>query len=234
MVRVAASLAAVMAMGPVTAETIIGARYAEPTTRYAHGILGDAVEYGALILERSGAVDIRIVLPDRRVFEDVAPRLANLDGDVAPEVIVVESDRDLGARLAVYDARGLRMATPFIGTRYRWLAPVGAADLDGDGMVEIAYVDRPHLARTLRVWRVEGDQLVPVAARSGLTNHRIGERDIAGGVRDCGDGPEMVVADADWHQVLAVRLTLDERLEVQPIGPHRDRGSFRDALQCRN
>jgi hypothetical protein len=47
----------------------------------------------------------------------------------------------------------LLAATPHIGSANRWLAPIGAADLDGDGRVEIAYVDRPHLARTLRIWR---------------------------------------------------------------------------------
>jgi hypothetical protein len=48
-------------------------------------------------------------------------------------------------------------STPWIGQRFRWLAPVAAADLDGDGAMELAYVDRPHLARTLRVWRIAFD-----------------------------------------------------------------------------
>src|SRR5690606_28377321 len=117
---------------------IRAASYAGPTTRYDHGVLGDAVEWGTLVL-RTDRVTRRIVLPPDRVFEDLTPRLADLDGDGAPEVITVETDLTLGARLAIYGESGLIAATPFIGRPHRWLAPLGAADLDGDGRVEIAY-----------------------------------------------------------------------------------------------
>ncbi len=109
-------------------------RYDAPTDRYPHGVLGDELEWGALILELDSGTRV-LRLPANRVFEDTAPRLVDLEGDGAPEVVVVESDASAGARLAVYDADGLVAATPFIGTRFRWLAPVGAADLDGDGRV---------------------------------------------------------------------------------------------------
>ena len=29
----------------------MGAAYEDPTTRYAHGVLGDAIEYGTLVVE---------------------------------------------------------------------------------------------------------------------------------------------------------------------------------------
>ncbi|MEM9969996.1 MAG: FG-GAP-like repeat-containing protein, partial [Pseudomonadota bacterium] len=186
---------------------VTSARYEEPTTRYAHGVLGDAIEHGALVMERAGAAPVRVRLPERRVFEDTAPRVVDVDGDGDGEVLVVESDRDLGARVAIYDEAGLVAANEFIGRTNRWLAPVGvgAADLDGDGAVEIAFVDRPHLAKTLRVFRFAGGSLTLAGEFPGVTNHRIGERDIAGGIRDCGAGPEMVVADAAWQRVLAIR-----------------------------
>lgn len=227
------------AMAQDDAPVIEAARYAEPTTRYPHGVLGDDEEWGALVLDvtdcagcadgETGQVVIR--LPEARVFEDVAPRLADPDADGLNEVIVVESDRGLGARLAIYDAEGLVAATPFIGQAFRWLAPVGAADLDGDGRMELAYVDRPHLARTLRVWRLEGGALVELAALPGVTNHRIGETDIAGGIRDCGAGQEIIVADAGWSRLLAV--TFDGAgLAARDIGPHDGRASFARALEC--
>lgn len=207
----------IAAGGPASAtppNVIIKAEYTEPTTRYAHGVLGDAVEWGALALtvdmcKGCALRQIRafvIRLPQNRVFEDIVPRVVDLDGDESPEVIVVESDVALGARLAVYDEGGLIAATPFIGRAHRWLAPVGAADLDGDGFVEIAYVDRPHLAKTLRVWRFEGRELVELTSAPGFSNHRIGWDFIPGGIRDCGAGPEMVLADGDWRKVMAVRL----------------------------
>lgn len=212
------------------AETIVSADYAAPTDRYAHGILGDAIEWGALVIATDTEVRT-FTLPDNRVFEDLAPRLVDLDLDGTPEVLVVETLASEGAQLAIYDETGKVASTPHIGQTNRWLAPVGAADLDGDGMVEIAYIDRPHLAKTLRVWRFTGGVLVPVADLPGLTNHRIGERDIGGGLRDCGTGPEMITANADWTKVMATVLSQDQ-LRTREIGAHVDRSSFALALDC--
>jgi hypothetical protein len=212
---------------------IVSARYTEPTTRYAHGILGDKIEHGALELHLEGLRAHTIIrLPEERVFEDTEPRVVDVDGDGRAEVVVVETHRDQGARLAIYNARGLVAATPYIGQRNRWLAPVAAADLDGDGAVELAYIDRPHLAKTLLVWRFGAGRLTQVASLDGFTNHRIGERDIAGGLRDCGTGPEMVVASADWQRLVGIRFT-GTSLVAHDIGPHRDRRSFSAALACR-
>lgn len=170
-------------------------------------------------------------LPRTSVFEDVHPRLTDLDGDGAPEVITVESDQRLGARLAVWGSDGRIVATPYIGTRFRWLAPVGAADLDGDGSIELAYVDRPHLAKTLRVWRYEQGELIPLGALPGVTNHRIGEPDIAGGIRSCGEMPEMLVASADWRAILAIRFEAGVFSQRQ-IGTDTSRDAFARALAC--
>jgi len=218
---------------------ITGARYSEPTTRYDHAILGDDIEWGALVLDvdtcagctRRAMRVVTIRLPQTRVFEDVAPRLADLDGDGHPEVIVVESDLSRGARLAVYDENGVRAATPFIGRPHRWLAPVGAADLDGDGFVEIAYVDRPHLAKVLRVWRFADDALTLVAEAQGYANHRIGETDISGGVRDCGSGPEMIVATADWRALVAAQFENGEIL-ARVIAAQTRPADFDAAMGC--
>ncbi|SLN40513.1 FG-GAP repeat domain-containing protein [Roseisalinus antarcticus] len=230
-------LAGLMPAGAALAESpILAAAYAAPTTRYPHGVLGDAVEWGALDLTLADGQRVKIVLPEDRVFEDVAPRLIDVDLDGDAEVVVVESDQGRGARLAIHDARGLVAATPFIGQRFRWLAPVGGADLDGDGAVEIAFVDRPHLARVLRVWRFRpdgagGGRLEEVAAAAGLTNHRIGEPDIAGGLRRCGGRIEMVTADAGWARIVATRLE-DGQLLSRDLGAHRGRESFRAAMAC--
>ena len=220
--------------GAAAADTITQARYAEPTDRYAHGVLGDAIEWGALemVVTRGGGAQTYVVrLPRDRVFEDVAPRLADVDGDGAPEVVVVESQARTGAQLAVYDETGKLAATPHIGRRNRWLAPIGVADLDGDGTIELAYIDRPHLAKTLRVWRFEGGGLVPVADLPGLTNHRIGERDIGGGLRDCGQGVEMITASANWQRVMATTLR-DGVLTTRDIASHIGRASLNAALAC--
>jgi hypothetical protein len=153
------------------------------------------------------------------VFEDIAPRLADTDGDGAREVVVVVSGLSDGARLTVWDMGGLVATTPPIGTRHRWLAPVGAADLDGDGRVEIAYVETPHRARILRIVRRDGARLVTVASRAGLTNHRIGDAFIQGGIADCAGSPVILAASADWSRVIAV--SFDGRtLTPRDAGPY--------------
>lgn len=227
------------AAGATPPDTILSARYVEPTTRYDHGILGDAIEWGALELVVDKCMgcagyDVRTVLlrlPDTRVFEDVAPRLVDVDGDGTMEVVVVETDVNRGARLAVYHGGGLWVATPYIGRSHRWLAPVGAADMDGDGLVEIAYVDRPHLARLLKVWRFEDGALTLVAEAPGLTNHKIGESDIGGGMRDCDGVVEAVTANADWSRVIGTRLVAGQ-LVSRDLGPHTGRASLATALTC--
>ncbi len=224
----------------LVAGTRSGAWFDGPTTIYPHGVLGDDTE--ALVLaayspfSRSSCGDIRADAGLDHVFEDVAPRLADLDGDALPEIIVVRTHLRKGAQLAIYkDTRDGKLTliakTPYIGKRNRWLAPIGAADLDGDGEMEVAYIDRPHLAKTLRVWRYARGNLTEIAELPGLTNHRIGERDIAGGIRTCEGLPEMIVASADWTELRSARLS-DGKLASRPLGPHEGRASFARAMTC--
>lgn len=209
----------------------VKAAYDDPTTRYAHGVLGDAVEWGTLTIRDKGQVR-RVRLPDDRVFEDIAPRLWDVTGDGVAEVVVIETQRDLGAQLAIYDRFGNKLAaTPHIGRSNRWLAPIGAADLDGDGHIEIAYIDRPHLAKLLRIWRYDAGELSLVAERSGFTNHRIGEDYITGGLRDCDAGPELIVVSADWANIMRVTFS-GGAITQSAIGRYDGQKSVKAALNC--
>lgn len=219
-----------MAQG-ANAQAITKAAYTAPTTRYAHGVLGDAVEWAALRLTFDDGRRLTMRLPQSLVFEDIRPRLADLDGDGAPEVITVESSLTKGARLAIYGPKGRITATPHIGQRNRWLAPIGAADMDGDGMVEIAYIDRPHLAKTLRLWRYRDGHLTEVARAEGLTNHKIDWDHIPGGIRDCGSGSEIITANADWSRIMATRMS-GAGLQSRPIADYRGPDSLTAALAC--
>ena len=214
--------------------------YADLTSRYGHGVLGDALEPETLVVYSgllSAECGHRVTLSPPHVFEDTAPRFADLDRDGWPEIITVRSHDTLGAQIAVYAIEkkqhtlSLLTTTPYIGTRFRWLAPLGAADLDGDGKIEIAYVDRPHLAKTVRVWRFENNELTEVAAVPGFTNHRIGQVDIAGGIRDCGQGPEMILATANWAQLVSLRYEGAE-ISGRTLGRDTSRPAFASAMAC--
>ncbi|MBF9031421.1 VCBS repeat-containing protein [Rhodobacterales bacterium HKCCE3408] len=214
------------------------AGYSDATTRYGHGVLGDAIEAGGLRAEAGtlGGCDLAVILPDDHVFEDIAPRIADLDGDGRNEIVVVETDVNLGGSLAVYGLRDgalVKLAeTQHYGQPRRWLAPAGIADFNGDGLMDIAYVDRPHLARTLRIVTYENGVLREIAAASGLTNHRIGDSFITGGVRDCGQGPEMVLTDTDWSRVVVARLSPDNQLSAEAVAPFSP-AAVDAALACR-
>jgi len=180
----------------------VTARFEDPTNRYGHAIMGNLPEWGKLCLDRAGKTAC-VTLPKTSVFEDITPRLHDLDGDGTPEAVVVESSFTGGAALVVYqlsDTDFTRIATPPIGTRNRWLAPAGIADLDGDGHIELAYIDRPHLAKR-------------------------------GGLRTCNGAPEIITASANWSRIIASRLE-NGRITAQDIGSF-SAAALKSAMTCR-
>ena len=211
---------------------IISAKYDQPTTRYAHGVFGDTIEYGALLMTLKNGKVLRVNLPEARVFEDISPRVIDLDGDGAPEVVVIETHVNQGAQLAIYGEAGKITATPHIGRTHRWLAPIGAADLDGDGYVELAYIDRPHLAKLLMIWRYKNGKLKLVAEAGNLTNHQFGDDYISGGIRDCGNGPEMVTVNANWSDIMVSRFD-GTKIVAQSVGLYTGQKSIKRAMSCR-
>lgn len=240
-------LVAIFCFGLVTgaaAEPVapLSARFAEPTNRYPHNVLGDLPGFVALEVSLTGRTTLRLVLPDTRVFEDIAPRLWDVDGDGISEIVAVESDQALGARLTAWTVQkatdgglslSLRAASDFIGTRFRWLAPVGIADFTRNGRPEIAYVEMPHLARRLVLVELDGDRFVPIARMEGVSNHRIGDNYVTGGLRDCGAGPELLLPMADWSRIARVTFGTGQ-LIVDDVGPLNDVQTLDAMLACHN
>lgn len=160
------------------ARDIAAAWLAGPTGLYGHGILGDAIEASALKVETRDGRILSYRLAAKSVFEDLTPRLADIDGDDRDEIVVVRSHVDAGAAVAVFGLREGKLVlvaeSEPIGQPNRWLNPVGAGDFDGDGRTEIAVVRTPHIGGILILYRIEGDRLVEIARRSGYSTHAIG------------------------------------------------------------
>ena len=155
---------------------------AGPTDRYRHGVLGDDLEATRLVVETPSAKRLQAVLPVRRVFEDLEPRLADVDGNGRDEIIVVESDTESGASLAVYGIVGGQLkriaATPFLGQPYRWLNPLGVGDFDGDGKLDIALVATPHIGGIMRLYHFKNSNLSLYAEYPGISTHRMGSTEL--------------------------------------------------------
>lgn len=151
-----------------------------PTRRYRHGVLGDDIEASGFAVKRAGRV-LRFELGPDAVFEDRRIRLADIDADGIPEVILVKSYLTRGAALAIYRIGPDRLTpvaeSPAIGTPNRWLNPVGIDQFTDSGMT-VAAVVTPHLAGSLRLYRVLDNKLVETARLDGFTNHIIGSRDL--------------------------------------------------------
>ena len=84
--------------GALRADELVYARLTDPTTRYEHGVFGHQTSFGTLELTVNTCMncagfifrDLLFTLPAGRVFEDNEARVGDLDGDRAPEVMVVE------------------------------------------------------------------------------------------------------------------------------------------------
>ena len=219
----------------INSSGIQSAWYDDATDRYAHGVLGDAIEPSTLVVKDEKDCTRSVVLDQKHVFEDLAPRLADIDGIPGNEVITIRSHREFGAQVVIYQLSEneikLLASTPYIGTSNRWLAPVGIADFNNDGDMDIAYVDRPHLAKTLRVWSYRDGKLHQIANKHGYSNHRIGEDFISGGLKSCDKNVAMITADSSWNRILETTLK-DNRLSSRDIGEFQGPESLSSALLC--
>ena len=184
-----------------------------PTDRYGHGVLGDAIEAGALIFEQADGETQTLTLNDDAVFEDRYPRFVDMDGDGDQEILLVKSYQNAGGALVLVDPGALPLSiaaeAPSIGTPNRWLNPAGAGDIDGDGKVEALVVITPHIGGTLTAYEWQGDKLVVDHMIHGFSNHFIGSRELALSAVEDLDGDdvaEVIVPDASRHAMTIVKF----------------------------
>lgn len=192
-----------------------------PTDRYAHAALGSrthGASLHAVVVTAAGDRSLTLELADDRVFEDRLLRLEDLDGDGRDEIIVVEAHAHLGAALVVIGIEGTaaaprlaeRARSPHVGAM-RWLNPVGTADFDGDGKLEIVSVTTPHIGGVLTLYRYDPPHLVPLAQEANVSNHRMGavEQRLATIVTAPGEPPLVLVPDQSRRAVRLLRWDKD-------------------------
>jgi hypothetical protein len=153
---------------------------AEPTERYDHGILGGKVEAGALVIETRDGKLQTLRLKNDAVFEDLRPRIVDLNGDGRDNIILVKSYLKRGSALAVIGERKGRYEiieeTPPLGGPHRWLDPAGVADFTGDHKTDIAFVRQPHALGQLEIWTWRDNRLQKTLELSDVANHIAGSR----------------------------------------------------------
>jgi len=179
-----------------------------PTKRYGHGVLGDAIEAGGITYSKSRKP---LVLSENSVFEDRLLRPVDLNGDDLPEFIVVKSYLDQGAAIAAISIKDgtpkIIAETAPIGLSNRWLNPVGAADFDGDGEMEVAAVITPHIGGILKLYGFRKGKFVLKYQEQGFSNHAYGSRQLRlSTIGDIdGDGlPELFIPDTSRTSIRVV------------------------------
>ncbi len=195
----------------------------QPTERYGHGVLGDAVEAGGfeildLAAEPSPTVphpDVvertRVVTRAPAVIEGVAALLVDLDGDGRPEIVTTESDAEVGARLVVHDLDGALLARGEpVGRGNRWRNQLGAGPLGPDDEIELVDVETPHIGGVVQWFGLQDGELRHRSGTDSYSTHRIGSRILDQGliVDVTGDGrPEVLVPTQDQRRLVALSRT---------------------------
>ena len=205
----------------VSEDSTVYAQYTQPTDRYSHGILGDAVEAGQLVVLKDGITHTH-TLGEQYVFEDLRDRLVDVDGDGQVELVTIRTHVAKGAGIMVYkiEADSLREFAwvEEIGTPFRWLNIAAIYDLDGDGSIELAWIQTPHIGGILRVASISEGELAIIAEASRYSNHAIGESNLClAVVAQAGNTATLYVPTQERSQIAGFQFTGDSFVSTETI-----------------
>lgn len=194
--------------------------YGRPTERYAHGVLGDAIEGGSLVIGLSDGTQKEFVLPENQVFEDITPRIHDLDFDGTNEVVTIRSSQTGGAAVVVYEMVEDKLvqiaASSENGLRNRWLNIVGILPQKQQSKSSIYFVRTPHINGRLNRLDVgtNGSKDVDLS-QNNFSNHVIGSRELGLALMDLGDRPRMYIPSQNRR---VLRQLFDPQSEISLPG----------------
>ena len=208
----------------VNTDDIASAWYSEPTGRYTHGVLGDAIEAGALKIKTPRGETRTFRLPRTEVFEDLTPRLADLDGDGRTEIITILSSVTQGASLAIFGVSGNALVkkaqSNFIGRSNRWLNIAEFAKFTKSFSPEIALVLTPHIGGTLQFYKYQNSALFLVVSARSFSNHVIGSTELRLSAQtdlDSNGSADLAIPSADRRSLIVLGFTTSGLKELARI-----------------
>lgn len=152
----------------------------DPTEQYKHGILGDAIEASSVTeINLAGQPQIvgKFKVDPSYVIEGLAPLWTDWNGDGAYEIILTLSNAEVGAKIVVFDEKGVELAAgKAVGQGGRWRHSLTAAAFGPHGEMELAEVLTPHIngVAGFYQWDERSGVLRMVAQKSGYSTHEIG------------------------------------------------------------
>lgn len=206
----------------VSGDGTVTARYVDPTERYDHGILGDKIEAGGLLVVKQ-MKSYYYRLDSTHVFEDLRPRLYDVDNDGEIEFVAIRTSLLSGASVCVFkiidDELQPFLQTGYIGQPYRWLNIAAINDMDDDGFAEIAWVQTPHIGGTLKIARIRDGMIKIIDEKDGVSNHKIGSRNLCLSAMTFSDGIKTLFIPNDGHNAVIGFTFRDDRLIRQDSLP---------------
>lgn len=156
----------------------------DPSDQYQHGILGDKIEPTSVTivqLSDQPSLSSRFSVPEGWVIESISPIWSDWDGDGQREIVLTLSNREVGAKLVLFDENGTLLAESApIGQGNRWRHALDIAAFGENGAKLLADVVTPHIGgiASFYSWDKENKVLKSEATLPGYSTHDIGSRDM--------------------------------------------------------